>query len=290
MRHEFVVNNRQGKKVLVMCLVGYKPDLWDKVFDRFIKYMDVDADVCLVSSGLKNKQLELLALSRHWSYLTTSENNLCLAQNECIAQHPNAEYIFKLDEDMFVTKHSFSTLLKQMQRLEETSCYVPGAIVPLINVNATCLPKMMQISLKRDEFIEKFGKPYVSDGRTHHDAITFDAELTKWLWENVSIDHALDDYIVNSCATELCATRFSIGMVLFKRDVWQNMGHFPYTPDDPVEYKRIGLGEDEKALCNYCMMKARPMFICNDVLVGHLSYGPTTKEMMSFFKTHQELF
>lgn len=290
MRHEFVVNNRQDKKVLVMCLVGYKPDLWEKVFNRFIKYMDLDADVCLVSSGTYNKQLELLALSHKWSYLTTKENNLCLAQNECIEHHPNAEYIFKIDEDMFMTKGSFKTLLEEMQRLEEYSDYVPGAIVPLINVNATCLPKLLRYTDNWQAYVETFGKPFVSDGRTHHDEITFNPDITKWLWERINIDTTDIKWVGKTIRSELCATRFSIGMVLFKRDVWQNMGQFPYTPDDPVEYKRIGLGEDEKALCNYCMMKARPMFICNDVLVGHLSYGPTTKDMMKFFKKHQELF
>lgn len=289
MKHEFVIDNRTNKHILVMCLVGYKPDLWNKVFDRFIKYMDLDADVCLVSSGTSNKHLELLAFEHKWSYLTTKENNLCLAQNECIKCHPNAEYIFKIDEDMFVTKHSFSRLLEEMKHLEEHSDYVPGAIMPLINVNATCLPRLLKLTNHWQAYFETFGKPYVSDGRTHHDNITFDANISKWLWYHISIDSDIKQ-LDKTNHSELCATRFSIGMVLFKRDVWQNMGQFPYTPDDPVEYKRIGLGEDEKALCSYCMMKARPMFICNDVLVGHLSYGPTTKEMMSFFKTHQELF
>ena len=289
MKRKFVIDNRTNKRILVMCLVGYKSDLWNKVFDRFIKYMDLNADVCLVSSGTSNKHLELLAFEHKWSYLTTKENNLCLAQNECIKCHPNAEYIFKIDEDMFVTKHSFSRLLEEMKHLEEHSDYVPGAIMPLINVNATCLPRLLKLTDNWQAYVEAFGKPYVSDGRTHHDDITFNADISKWLWQNISIDSTIKQ-LDETNHSELCATRFSIGMVLFKRDVWQNMGQFPYTPDDPVEYKRIGLGEDEKALCNYCMMKARPMFICNDVLVGHLSYGPTTKEMMSFFKTHQELF
>ena len=289
MKHKFIVDNRTNKRILVMCLVGYKPDLWNKVFDRFIKYMDLNADVCLVSSGTSNTHLELLASKHKWSYLTTKENNLCLAQNECIKCHPNADYIFKIDEDMFVTKHSFSRLLKEMKHLEEHSDYVPGAIMPLINVNATCLPRLLKLTNNWQAYVEIFGKPYVSDGRTHHDDITFNANISKWLWQNISIDSAIKQ-LDKTTHSELCATRFSIGMVLFKRDVWQNMGQFPYTPDDPVEYKRIGLGEDEKALCNYCMMKARPMFICNDVLVGHLSYGPTTKEMMSFFEKHQELF
>lgn len=290
MSHDFLIDNRKGKNVLVMCLVGYKPDLWDKVFERFIKYMDIDADVCLVSSGLSDKRLEMLAFGNKWSYMITQENNLCLAQNKCIKHFPNAEYIFKIDEDMFVTKGSFSKLLDEMQALEKWSDYVPGAIVPLININATCLPKLLQYTEKWKEYSDLFGKPYVSDGRTHHDEITFNAEISKWLWSNIDIDRASVGWGGKASRSELCATRFSIGMVLFKRDVWENMGRFPYTPNDPVEYKRIGLGEDEKALCTYCMMRARPMFICNDVLVGHLSYGPTTKEMLKFFKKHQELF
>lgn len=289
MIHDFVIDNCKGKDVLVMVLVGYKPDLWDKVFARLIKYMDIDADVCLVSSGVYNKQLEMFALGNNWSYMTTEENNLCLAQNECIKHFPNAKYIFKLDEDMFVTKNSFSTLLEEMKSLETWSDYVPGAIVPMININATCLPKLLRMTGMWQAYNNLFGKPYVSDGRTHHDEITFNADITKWLWSNISIDNAKLQWAGRE-RSELCATRFSIGMVLFKRDVWDAMGRFPYTPDDPVEYKRIGLGEDEKALCNYCMMRARPMFICNDVLVGHLSYGPTTKEMLNFYKKHQELF
>ena len=302
MNYRFLVNNKKDKKVLIMWLVGYKPDLWDKVFNRFIKYINIDADICLVSSGLSNDKLISLAKTNNWSYMTTTENNLCLAQNECIAYHKNAEYIFKIDEDIFVTKNSFSNLFEEFKLLETSSNYVPGAIVPMININANCLPDLLKLTCHYNSYYNRFGRPYVSDGRTHHNDITFNAEISKWIWSNIDIDDdniihnnismCLNDDVIDTTykRVSIIGTRFSIGMILFKRDVWENMGMFPYTPNDELEYKRIGLGEDEKALCTYCMLKARPIFMLNNTLVGHLSYGPTTDEMMSFFFEHQELF
>lgn len=282
----FEVDNRKGHEVLVMVLAGYKPDLWDKVFDRFIKYMDLPADVCIVSSGLQNERLAELARQNGWSYMSTSVNNLCLAQNECIELHSKAKYIFKMDEDVFVTAGSFRTLIFNFRELESDSDYVPGAIVPMINVNATTFIQVLRFQNKLAKFTARFGLPKVSDGRTHHDEITFNEDVCKFLWDEVDID---DKSKRGSMRTPVF-TRFSIGLVLFTREVWLNMGKFPVDLENSVEYKRIGLGEDEKALCGYCFMKAYPMFIDETVLVGHLSYGPQTKAMMEYFKTHPEKF
>lgn len=280
------VDNRKGYEILVMVLAGYKPDLWDKVFDRFIKYMDLPADVCIVSSGLQNERLAQLARENGWSYMSTKVNNLCLAQNECIELHPNAKYIFKMDEDIFVTDGSFRTLIFNFRELESDSDYVPGAIVPMINVNATTFIQVLRLQKKLGKFTARFGLPKVSDGRTHHDDITFNEDVCKFLWDDVNID---DKSKRGSIRTPVF-TRFSIGLVLFTREVWLNMGRFPVDLENSIEYKRVGLGEDEKALCSYCFMKAYPMFIDETVLVGHLSYGPQTKAMMEYFKTHPEKF
>lgn len=282
----FEVDNRKGHEILVMVLAGYKPDLWDKVFDRFIKYMDLPADVCIVSSGLQNERLAQLARENGWSYMPTNINNLCLAQNMCIELHPKAKYIFKMDEDIFVTDGSFRTLIFNFRELESDSDYVPGAIVPMINVNATTFIQVLRLQDKLAKFTARFGLPKVSDGRTHHDEITFNEDVCKFLWDEIDID---DKSKRGSTRTPVF-TRFSIGLVLFTREVWSCMREFPVDLENSIEYKRIGLGEDEKALCNYCFMKAYPMFIDETVLVGHLSYGPQTKAMMEYFKTHPEKF
>lgn len=281
-----VIDNRKGKNVLVMILAGYKQDLWDKVFARFIKYMDLQADVCIVSSGLQNDTLRQIAIDNDWSYMWTSVNNLCLAQNECIEQHPRATHIFKMDEDIFVTKDCFRSLLFNFIDLKYDSDCVPGAIVPMINVNATTYVQVLRLQDKLAKFISKFGIPKISDGRTHHDDITFNVNVCKFLWDEIDID----DKTKRGSTRTPVFTRFSIGLVLFTRSVWLDMGKFPVELDSDVDYKRIGLGEDEKALCSYCFMKAYPMFIDESVLVGHLSYGPQTKAMIDYFKAHPEKF
>lgn len=292
MNYKFTNRSKDNEKLLII-LSGYKPDLWDKVFDRINKYTPLDFDVCIVTSGLENERLKEIARQHSWSYLSTDVNNLCYAQNVCISAHPKAEFIFKIDEDMFLTKHTLDHLLYTYQESLYHDIYVPSAIVPTINVNCTTYVNLLRLSGKTKDFEEKFGKVKVTNGLHHTQHILENPEVSKYMWENFNLDKTNDElrrlsyYEVNY---DICATRFSIGLVMFPRSTWIEMGNFQVLLDSDKDYERKGLGVDERELCKFAMSKAKPILIDNTCLVGHLAYGPQTKDMIQFFKQRPELF
>ena len=100
-------NNRD---TLCIILAGYKEFTWDIVFNRINEFSEKNMDICIVSSGLYNDKLSKIAKKNGWSYLSTKRNSVAIAQNTVIKLFPNANYIYKLDEDIFITKNFFKTL------------------------------------------------------------------------------------------------------------------------------------------------------------------------------------
>lgn len=109
-RHTFI-DRSKGSENLCIILAGYKEFSYDQVFKRIIKFQKEDMDICIISSGLYSEILDKLAKDNNWSYLYTKRNNLCLAQNIAITKFPKANYIFKLDEDVFITENFFDNML-----------------------------------------------------------------------------------------------------------------------------------------------------------------------------------
>ncbi len=95
-----------------MILAGYKPFLYEDVFARVKAFTSKHYDVCIISSGLFDDRLNELAAQNDWSYLSTAQNNILLIQNLAIMLHEQAELLFKIDEDIFITEGVFDTLLK----------------------------------------------------------------------------------------------------------------------------------------------------------------------------------
>ena len=81
-----------------------------------------------------------------------------------------------------------------------------------------------------------------------------------------------------------CAIRFSIGAILFERSLWELMDHFN------VEFEGAGLGVDEVQICNFCILNSKPLMVSENVVVGHLSFGPQNKAMFEYYKEHPEKF
>ena len=97
-------NRQNGKDKLLIIIAGYKKYTYESVFSRVEKYVLADTDVCIVSSGLYDQRLSEIALKNKWSYLSLERNCVCLAQNVAILLHPHAQYIYKMDEDIFITQ------------------------------------------------------------------------------------------------------------------------------------------------------------------------------------------
>ena len=281
-------NAKKDSDVMVIILAGYKDFLWKKVFARLIDNIPKTYDVCILSSGKTDDRLLQIAKDADWSYMSTNINNLCLAQNLCIEFFDKAKYVFKVDEDIFVTKDCFSTMLNSYQMSARHTPYEVGFVVPQMNVNCVTYHRLLQMRGLFRQFRDAVGKIKITNGLHHNKHILENPEMAKFMWTYFNID---DPTLVSSTFYLVpCPVRFSIGMILFERSTWEMMGKFSVELDATEEYKRIGMGTDEKDICKYAMMKARPLMIDRRVLVGHFSYGPQTEAMKDFFMQHPEKF
>lgn len=112
---------KRGKDLEKLCIVlaGYKEFLYDSVFQRIECFATEDIDVCVISSGLFSDALDKLCERNNWTYISTKENNVCLVQNIAVKEHPMAKYIFKLDEDIFITKGYFEKMFQALEYIKK---------------------------------------------------------------------------------------------------------------------------------------------------------------------------
>jgi hypothetical protein len=109
-------NRSKNRGKMCYVLAGYKSFLYSVVFARLAKFLDEDIDVCIISSGMYSKELSHICEEHDWSYLSIKKNNVSLAQNTVIRLHPSAEFIYKLDEDIFVTAGYFKKYMTVIMR------------------------------------------------------------------------------------------------------------------------------------------------------------------------------
>lgn len=80
-----------------------------------------------------------------------------------------------------------------------------------------------------------------------------------------------------------CPIRFSIGAILFPRELWRQMEYFPVS-------RNTGLGEDEIYICQYCFQHSRPLMVSENVVVGHLAFTHQNAGMKEYYLRHPEVF
>ena len=148
-------NRRKNSSLLVMILAGYKPFLWDNVFARIKAFAPDDADVCVISSGKYDSTLAEFAEKNNWSYLST-KRNCVLAQNKAILLHPSAEFIYKIDEDIFTTKNSFSVMMNTYRKVIADGLYEPGFVAPLLPINAYAHVRVLEKLGLTEIYTQKF--------------------------------------------------------------------------------------------------------------------------------------
>ena len=61
------VDRKKDKKNLCIIIAGYKKILWEDVFGRLEKFMPKDMDVCIVSSGLYNEELDKIEINKDFT-------------------------------------------------------------------------------------------------------------------------------------------------------------------------------------------------------------------------------
>lgn len=282
--YTFIDRSKGGQRLLII-LAGYKSFLWPLTLNRIAKFVPSDIDVCIVSSGLYSSTLDELATGYGWSYLYTKPNKVALAQNLAIARHTKAKWIYKLDEDIFIFEKFFDLLLEGYLRIKEDGLYDPGFCAPLINVNGYSYITFLRSINADDEYKAKFGElKHAARGIK----ASSDGEAAKWLWEKSLPFDEIAHYIQSQpFKYSAVPHRFSIGAILFERELWEAVGGLR-TPlkQGGVSFRSPmlegGLGLDEEYLCKDCIEMSRAMLVIDNVFAGHFSYGPQEASMKEY--------
>lgn len=283
--YKFIDRKKDYSKMCII-LAGYKPFLWDDVFDRISEYIPKDIDVCIVSSGLYSEELDEIARKNDWSYLSVKQNKVSLVQNIAINLFDKAEFIYKLDEDIFVTKNMFNKMFETYKDAESNSTYRVGFVAPMLPINGYAHIRVLQKTELLDTYEKKFG-------RAQHNwdpkgKFVVNPNIAKFMWGETEerlrdIDKLDSELADKEMKYSICSIRFSIGAILFTRKLWENMGRFEV---------KIGsnMGLDETQLCNYLLEDSRAIFVSENTVAGHFSYGPQTAAMKEFYKNNREIF
>jgi len=276
--HYTFANRSNGTETMVMMLAGYKDYLYSEVFGRFIKYLPKGIDVCIITSGKFVPEIDKMCESHGWSYLSTKENHVSLVQNIAIKLHENAKLIYKLDEDIFICKDFFQNMMRAWNHAKEGQ-YNAGVIAPLIPVNGYGHVRVLEKLELNDKFEELFGqKPKYAAGPEN--IIENSSDVAKFFWGEGGFIPNIDEMNERFSNEELeerpCPIRFSIGAILFDRNIWENMHYFDVNMRYPI-------GMDEENMCAYCTNASRPILVSENVLVGHFSFGPQNSAMREYF-------
>ena len=270
-------------KTLII-LAGYKDKLWDIIFKRIERFVPDNIDVCVMSSGKYVDRLREICENNDWSYLSTVTNNVSLIQNIAIELHPNAQFIYKLDEDMFICEGFFEGLMDTYMDVEANSAYHVGLVAPVIPVNPHGAVRFMELKGCLDEFESRFGKAYY-DFYSH---FSTNLDETLFLWEqSLPLDVVSKEFQKATYSYYVCPHRFSIGAILFPRLVWEGMGGFKVRVG-------AGLGSDEYDFAEYflSMVNFYTYIIAENVLAGHYSFGRiiNPEKLDEFYETNRGLF
>lgn len=283
--YKFIDRKKDNEKLCII-LAGYKQFLWEDVFGRIEKYVSQDIDVCIVSSGLYSEELAQIAEKNNWSYLSVKQNKVSLVQNIAINLHPKAKKIYKLDEDIFITENFFEQLEKTYNTMQEKGRYNIGFVAPLLPINGYANVNVLEKTGLIEKFDKRFGKTYHNgDGEA---PIIKNSDIAKFMWGETEeklrdIDKLSKEFAEQEFSYSICPIRFSIGAILFSRDIWEDMGRF-----------KVGIGnnmgQDEVQICEYCMIQSKAIIVSENTLAGHFSYGPQTNAMKEYYNAHSEIF
>ncbi len=270
-------NRLQGKEKYLIVLAGYKQYLYSYVFSRLEKYLPNDIDVCIVSSGLYDEKLSSIAKNNQWSYLSVEKNKVAIAQNIAISLNENAKYIYKMDEDIFVTQNSFEKLYDTYIDVKNNGKTDIGFVAPIIPLNGFGFMKILEYYNLEKQYSEKFGRPIYSS--RNEMPIISNPETAKFFWGEggyvPNLDQMNADFSLLPYNYSVCSIRFSIGFIMFDRALWDAMDMFRQTLGS-------GIGNDETQICGFCINSSKPIIVSGNCVVGHFSFGPQTKSMVDY--------
>ncbi|QNK58369.1 hypothetical protein [Paenibacillus sp. PAMC21692] len=279
--YKFIDRSKGSNKLLVV-LAGYKEYLWPYTLQRIAHYTPENIDICVTSAGKYCNNLAEWAERYGWSYLSTNINDVSLSQNLAIFEHLQAEWIYKLDEDMFVSGSFFDSLLSGFEMIESEGLYRPGFVAPLINVNGYSYVEFLKILGIQNKYKEIFGELIYSANEIKCHT---DGNAAVWLWEHsLPFENIAEKLSENQFNYSVVPHRFSIGAILFKRSFWREIGGFLYSAKEGI------LGTDEAELCRRCMDASKVMCVAHNVFAGHFSFYHQEDDMKQFLLNKTYLF
>jgi hypothetical protein len=279
-------DRRRGAPVVVCMLAGYKPDLWPFVMPRFRAALP-EADVCLISPGLRHAGLADLCRQEGWSYLGTATNDVALAQNVCYRLHDRARMIVKLDEDMLLLPTSITALLEEYRLIKAEGVLDPGFVAPMIPLNGFCYRPLLEMLGLLEAYEAVFGRARLATAGL---PVQTDPLAARWIWEHTA---PLADTAAKLAALPRrvlpCPIQFSIGLIAFERAFWEQIGYLA------VYRRRLlaglsTLGGDEAYLCARAVETSRPAVVTTAALAGHFSFGPQYAGMKALLEQRPGLF
>lgn len=273
------IDRSKGKEKLLIILAGYKSFLWESVFGRVKRYAASDMDVCVLTAGYQNDELVSLCEREEWSYLHTVENKLALVQNLAIREHRSAKWIYKMDEDIFLTDGVFEELYDTYQTVEQEQKYRIGFVAPLMAVNSYGYRRILEYLGCLEEYRNTCGDAYYGGGKVFNDP-----QAAEYLWnKTLPIDKFAAGLREKEEKYSICYHRFSIGCILISRLVWETMGGFKNAPEGV-------LGIDEEHLCMWCMNASRAIVVAEHAYAGHFAFGPQTEQMREMYQARRAEF
>lgn len=282
-KYDFV-NRQKRAEYLLIILAGFQPYYWDTLLKRInecIARSSHAIDVCIcIPRGIDDSAAILIEKAKQyeWSSLHLNEDLLSQAQNTAIRLHPNAKWIFKLDEDIVLPINYFDDMISAYQRAERTLFYKIGILAPMLNVNANGMIPFLRSLDKLHDFEDLFG-PYSLKADIMEMPIHKSPELARWIWEcSVPFNYVADTIRKrNEGRLFTVPVRFSIGAILFNRLFWESIGFF--------KVGMLGeLGLEETQVNSYCMSQMFAIVMAEDVFAGHLGFFPQKKVCRDFFE------
>ena len=273
-------NRSRGKKYLCYILAGYDPALWESTLARVAAFQDGSVDYCLVSSGKYVAYLDELAEKNLWSYLYTETNQVCFIQNTVIELHPAAEYIFKMDEDMFIGHGFFERMIQEYHRIEAEGEYGIGFVVPVIPLNCCGYVSYLKLTGNREAYEQRFGRAY----RSGFSAVFNLEETAEFLWDTMENFDVMSKQFLWHAGYQALNGYFNIGCILFSRNRWLMMGKWPEKPDES------GMGTDEAYIYQDNVENGLAIYEVQGALAGHLAFGHQKKRMLAYYREHPEKF
>lgn len=282
------VDRRKKSKYFLMILAGYKPFLFEDVFARVKAFTPKIFDVCIISSGLFDDTLNELAAQNDWSYLSTAQNNIPLVQNLAIMLHEQAQFLFKMDEDIFITEGVFDTLLRTADYFQTYGHYHKiGFVAPLIPINSYGHVRILEKLGLLETYEKMFERAYY--GSAHWQMLFNNPDVSKFFWGEggfvPSIDAMNAAFQAQKISYGICSFRFNIGCILFYRNFWKAMNGWQL-PEEGNYGGRL----DEVQICRICSNSASAMVVAENAVVGHLSFSDQTEAMKEYYLTHREIF